>query len=206
MSISARKYGFDTVFSAEGEVLRDGHGLRSIYTAKEVEAIRAEAFAAGEDSEVAKAQRAAADMARILAKQAQLLLAQIGAEIQTLRGEATQFALAAGQAIAGAALDRFGEARALQVVELALEELRLQPRLMVRVPQALHGILEPLLRAIADEHGLGDALIIRPDPGILPGDVALEWPEGRISISRADLIARLDALAAEVIAETGNAS
>lgn len=202
---TARKYGFDTVFSAEGEILRDGHGLRAVYTAKEVEAIRAEAFAAGEDSEVAKAQRAAADMARTLAKQAQLLLGQISTEIQTLRGEATQFALAAGQAIAGAALDRFGEARALQVVEMALEELRLQPRLLVRVPQALHPVLEPLLTAIAQEHGMGDALIVRPDTSARPGDVSLEWPEGRISVSRAELLARLDALAAEVIAETGNA-
>lgn len=201
---SARKYGFETVFSAEGEILRDGHGLRAIYTAKEVEAIRGEAFAAGQDSEVAKAQRAAADMARTLAKQAQLLLTQIGGEIQTLRGEATQFALAAGQAIAGAALDRFGEARALQVVEEALEELRLQPRLVVRVPQALHPILEPILQGIATEQGLVDALIIRPDPSAQPGDVSLEWPEGRISVSRADLLARLEAMAAEVIAETGN--
>lgn len=201
---AARKYGFDTVFSAEGEILRDGHGLRAIYTAKEVEAIRAEAFAAGEDSEIAKAQRAAADMARTLAKQAQLLLTQIGGEIQSLRAEATQFALAASQAIAGAALDRFGEARALQVVEEALEELRLQPRLLVRVPETLHAILEPMLRAIANEQGLGDTLVIRGDPAAQPGDVSLEWPEGRISVSRADLMARLEALAAEVTAETGN--
>ncbi len=200
----ARKYGFETVFSAEGEILRDGHGLRAIYTAKEVEAIRGEAFAAGQDSEMAKAQRAGADMARILAKQAQLLLAQIGGEIQTLRAEATQFALAAGRAIAGAALDSYGEARALQIVQEALEELRLQPRLLVRVPQALHPILEPLLQGIAAEQGLGDALIIRPDAGAQPGDVSLEWPQGRISVSRADLLARLEAMAAEVIAETGN--
>lgn len=202
---SARKYGFETVFSAEGEILRDGHGLRAIYTAKEVEAIRGEAFAAGQDSEMAKAQRAAADMARTLAKQAQLLLTQIGGEIQTLRGEATQFALAAGRAIAGAALDSYGEARALQIVQEALEELRLQPRLLVRVPQALHPILEPLLQGIAAEQGLGDAMIIRPDAGTQPGDVSLEWPEGRISVSRTDLLARLEAMAAEVIAETGNA-
>lgn len=63
---SARKFTFDTVFDGD-RVIAAAPRLKRNYTAEEVEAIRAERFAEGEQSIVAKAQEAQAETMRALA-------------------------------------------------------------------------------------------------------------------------------------------
>lgn len=198
---SVRKYGFDTVFSSTGEVLRDDKGRRSIYTEDEVEQVRKEAFAEGQRTELAKAEQAAAEAAGALARQAQLLIARLDAEAKSVRREALTLAFAAARASAGAALSHFGDERALAVAEEAFSHLRGAPRLVARIPEATGKSLEPRLRAAAADMGLGEAFAVRTDPKARPGDIALEWAEGRVGLSLAEIEARLSSFAAELLQE-----
>jgi len=198
---AVRKYGFDTVFSDTGEVLRDSKGHRTIYTQAEVDEACAAAFAQGQASEIARAEKAAADAAQALAKQMQLVVARLDSETKTLRREALALAMAAARANAGAALERFGEERALAVAQEALAHLRGAPHLLARIPEASAERLEPRLRAAAADHGMAEALVVRPDPKARPGDISLEWSEGRIGVSAAEVEDRLQSLAAELARE-----
>lgn len=195
---TVRKYGFDTVFSPAGEVLRDAKGHRSIYTEEEMVEVRNAAFAEGQNTEIAKAEKAAADAAAALAKQAQLLLTRLDAESKALRQEALTLAMAAARASAGAALDHFGEERALAIAEEAFSHLRGAPRLLARVPEAVHARLAPRLQAAAAERGLAEGLTVRADAKARPGDITLEWSEGRIAVEFTEIEARLQALVGEL--------
>lgn len=195
---TVRKFGFERVFSPSGEVLRDGDGHRTIYTQEEVDALCAEARKAGETSAVAEAERLAAAAANALAKQAQLLLGRLHEEALALQGEAAALALAAGKALAGCALQHFGEERALAVAQETMANLRTAPRLSARVPPAAMERLSPRLQAAAEAAGLGETLQVRADPAARPGDITLEWNEGRVRVSLQELEERLAASLAEI--------
>lgn len=198
-----RKFGFERVFSPSGEVLRDGEAHRTIFTQAEVDALCAQARRDGEASAVAEAQRAAAAAAGVLAKQAQLLLARLHEESVLLRGEALELSLAVGKALAGSALQHFGEDRALELARETMEQLRAAPRLTARVDPDCFDTLAPRLQAAAEDAGLGAMLQVRPDPQARPGDITLEWAEGRVGVSLRELESRLDAIAHDLAATLG---
>lgn len=190
----ARKFSYETVFSAEGEVLRDGRGHRSIFTAEEVEAERRAAYEQGRASAEAKAAQSAADAAQALARQAQLLLTRLDGESRALKQDAAALARLAARAIAGAALDAFGPERAEEIVAQALDSLRAAPRIVAKLRPEHAEALTPRLQALADEHGLAGQLIVRPEPNARPGDVSLEWGEGALAFDREEAQARLNEL------------
>lgn len=203
---AARRFDFDTVFSPEGEVLRQGESHKRIFTIEELEAAKAEAFAQGQHSETVRAEKAALEAARALAAEAKRLAQGLEGECKALRQEAAALALAAGRALAGAALDAYGEERASRVVEAALEHLRSQPRILVKVAASAAPRLEPRLTALAEEQGLAGALLVRADPAAQPGDVALEWAGGKLGVSIAEIQSRLEALAAGLIHDIESAA
>jgi len=203
---TVRKFGFERVFSPTGEVLRDGEGHRTIFTQAEVDALCAEARKAGETSAMAESERLAAAAANALAKQAQLLLARLHEEALALREEAVELAMATGKALAGSALQHFGEERALALAQETLANLRAAPRLSARIPPAAMERLGPRLQAAADAAGLGEGLQVRADPAARPGDITLEWSEGRVRVALEELEARLAACAAEIAQTLGERS
>ena len=97
---SLEKFGFDTVFDGGGNVTRSAPRTKRYFTADEVEAIRARAFAEGEQKaagEMASVQaRALADIARA-ADQGLGRLAQVA---HAHREGSAELALACARAIA----------------------------------------------------------------------------------------------------------
>jgi flagellar assembly protein FliH len=190
-----RKYAFDTEFAPDGTVLRDvSAGVRARLTAQEVEAERAAAFRAGQQDSLAAAERASAEAAQAIVLAAQSLLARLDEETRLLRREAAEAALATARAIAGAALEEFGEARAAAAASAAMEMLPMQPRFIVRVASALADGVRTRLEAAAQEHAFAGALLVRGEDGLAKGDVAIDWSDGAVIIERADIEARARAL------------
>src|ERR1700722_15211379 len=103
MTTPHRKFPFDTVFDNDGDVTYAAPRPKRAFTPDEVDQARAEAFAEGERSTVARAdEQAAAALAEIAlsVKAALGALARVAHEHRTACAE---LALACGRTIAGAA-------------------------------------------------------------------------------------------------------
>lgn len=182
-----RKFTFETVFSASGEILRDGD-FRSQFSREEVEQIRIQAFAEGKAAGEADVARALAALSGSMSS----LLGAYTAEARQLRAEAVELALAAARKAADIALETHGEARVIEALTHALDNLRAGPRLIVRVAPGLMGSVKSRLEEAARAHGFDGALIVRADPAIDTGDLAIEWAEGSIVHDRAEAFALIE--------------
>jgi flagellar assembly protein FliH len=185
-----RKFSYETVFSADGAILRDGSGFRTQFSREELEQARAEAFEEGcraRDVEVAEALGA-------LTGSMDRLIDGFDKEARALRAEAIELALAAARVAADTALDAYGEARIVDAITQALETLRAGPRLVIRIAPGLVAGLKSRLEQAAKNAGFDGALIVRADPAVAIGDLALEWAEGAIVHDRAETFTRIQAL------------
>ncbi|MDX2235375.1 MAG: hypothetical protein NW200_12830 [Hyphomonadaceae bacterium] len=198
MSAPVRKYAFDTVFDADGAVLREGARTRS-YTVEEVEAERSAAFAAGRDDETARAQAAMAQAVQQIAASAGHLVSAITADRRVMLADAARLALAAARVASGAALDRFGEARVAAALDAAFDGFVGAPRVVVRIAPALSEA-RAMLEEIARSHGFDGALVVRADPAVRAGDVSIDWGEGSIAHDSADALRRIEAMVSDALA------
>src|SRR5215467_12844089 len=130
----ARKFAFDTEFTPDGAILRDA--AKKI-TPEEIEAQSAAAYQKGKHDAVAQAERETAAALQGLADAASAIVTRLDAESRAMREEAARVAIVAAKKIAGAALDSFGVHRAANAIEAAMDSLRHQPRLVVKLsPEA----------------------------------------------------------------------
>ena len=190
-----RKYAFDTEFAPDGAIVRDGvTGARNRLTPQEVEIERASAYQTGQRDAQISAERALAEATGALVDSAHRILVRLDAESARLRTEAAHVALAAARKLAGEALDQFGIARVEAAIDAALHALPHGPRLVIRVAPALVEPLRARIEALAAEHAHDGALLVRADEAAAPGDVSIDWADGVVTLSRADIAARIETL------------
>jgi flagellar assembly protein FliH len=117
--------------------------------------------------------------------------ARLAATADLLRQEAAELALIAARRIAGAALDRNGEAVAADAIAGAVRQLKANPVIIVSVaPDSLPQIerrLEQLRR-----QGVGGSIQFVGDPSARPGDWRVSWSEGETGFSREAVASAID--------------
>jgi flagellar assembly protein FliH len=200
MSDPVRKFDFGTVFSADGEVLRDGETVRRVLTREEVEQATAAAFEEGQSSVVAQAAQQQAEAVRAIASQMQLILARLQEESDALRRDAATTALVAAKKIAGAAIERHAAGSVTEFAQSVMADLRSAPVFRVRCADAIAGEVSTALEQTASEAGFEGAIDVRADAEMNGADCRLEWGSGEIERSREDIEDRIDALVAEWLA------
>lgn len=193
----ARKYGFETEFAPDGAIVRDAPKKLS---QEEVAAECAAAYEHGKQDAVAQAERKAAAALEALADAASAVLTRLDAESKAMREEAAQVALAAARKIAGAALDAYGCDRAAAAVEAAMDALRHQPRLVVKLPQADVETLQPRIAAMCETHAYAGAVLVRGDAALKTGEVVIDWSDGVVTLSPEEAAARIAALVEAALA------
>lgn len=186
-----RKFSFDTEFSPTGDVVREAPRK---FTAEEVEAERQLAYARGAQDATAQAERQAAVALQALADAAKKLLSQLNRERQVMRDEAARLALVAAQKIAGAALEAHGVERAATAIEAAMDQLRHQPRLLVKLAPDAADALKPRIDELAQAHGYGATILVRAQSGLRDGEVVIDWSDGMVAMSPAETAAQIEAL------------
>lgn len=186
-----RKFAFETEFSPDGAVLREAPKK---FTAEEVAAECAKAYERGAQDSVARSEREAAAALQMLADAASALLSHLDAESRAMRTEAARIALAAARKIADAALESYGVERAASAVEAAMDMLRHQPRLVVKLSPDAAAELGPRIQAMSDAHAYAGAVLVRPQPGLGAGEVAIDWSDGVITLNNQDGARRIDEL------------
>lgn len=201
--MSAVRFAFDTEFDKTGAILREGGAAVSRFTAADLEAAKKEAYALGQRDALAQAEKRAAAALETIAKSARATIETTAQEARTLQAEAAALALTLARAASGRALDAYGR----ETVEAAFAEaahmLREAPRILIRLPAADAEALTPRLHAIAEDHGLTGALLVRGDAALKAGDVRIDWGDAAIVRDRDEVLARaeriiLDALPLEI--------
>jgi len=191
------KFDFDRVFSADGEVLRDGERVKQLLTAGEVEQVRQQAFEDGENSETSKAANVQADAVRAVASQMQLILARLETESETLRQQSAQLALITAKKLAGAAIAANGRDTIAEFCRSVMTDLRGEPRFNVHCAEEVAGPVAEVLESTAAEAGFEGAVVVRANLDMTGADCRLEWGSGSVERSQNDIEVKIDALIAD---------
>lgn len=197
---ASRPFTFDTVFDGE-RVIAPVRPKRT-FTHEEVEAIRAEAFAAGERATNAEAERQAA---AAVADAAGLIRHALGALTNVAhehRAGSAQLALIAARKIADAALDRFPHAPVEAALEAMAREVDAVPRLIVRCATADVERLQADLSRAGEAAGYPGQVVLKAEPGMRAAAFVFDWGDGRAEFDPAAAAARIEtALTAALAAE-----
>ena len=192
-----RRYAFDTEFTPDGAIVA---AAPTRLAPEEVEAERRLAYATGAQDATATAERETAAALQALADAASAVLTRLDAESRAMREEAARVAIAAARKIAGAALDAFGEERAVSAIESAMDALRHQPRLVVRLSPEGAERLKPRIEEMVATHAYAGAVLVRAEPNLRQGEVVIDWSDGVVSMKPEDAAARIDALVEAALA------
>ncbi len=186
-----RKYAVTTEFAPNGAILR---AAPPALTPEQIDAKCAAAYEQGKADAVAEAERRAAAALEGLGDTASTLLSKLESESRAMRAEAAQIALAAARKIASAALDAFGAERAALAIEAAMDALRHQPRLLVKLAPDTAETLKTRIDALRETHAYGGAVLVRPDPNLRAGDISIDWSDGLIHLNASEVAERIAVL------------
>ena len=185
-----RKYAFDTEFAADGAILRETPRR----TPEDIAKANEDAYERGKQDALAQAERRVAAALEAIADAASGVLTRLDVESQAMRAEAARLAIVSAQRIAGAALDAFGLERAQRAVEAAMDLLRHQPRLVVKLPPDIAEQLKPRIAAMCETHAYAAAVLVRADDALKAGEVVIDWSDGLIAMDPADAAKRIEQL------------
>lgn len=185
--MNAIKFTFDTAFDAPGAGPGTETRARRSYTPAEIDAIRAEAEAEGRHaSEVQAAESLAAAMHQ-LADTAGHAARTLDGEVEAIRAEAAQLALAAAKALAGAALATTPEAEILDSLRTALHQAITEPRIYVKAAPDILQRVEAQAEDVAAQEGFDGRLQFVSDPALSGADCRIEWRGGGIERNLAEI-------------------
>lgn len=198
--IAHKRFTFDTVFDDHGGMSAPAR-VKKNFTLEELEAAKAEAYAAGEQSAVAQAEREAAMALNQVGQAIHAAFGTLAAVAHEHREGSAMLALACGRAIADAALDQFPEAPTQAALVALAREVEASPKLTVRVAAHLVERTQAALEITAGAIGFPGQIIARAD-ALPPAAFLLDWGDGRAAFNPADAAARVtQALEAAIAAE-----
>jgi flagellar assembly protein FliH len=197
-----KKFEFGTVFDAAGGTAYAAPVQRRVYTAAEVDTIKAASYAEGERSASVRAEEAQASALREIAAACRVALGALAQAAHDHRSGATELALATARVIAGAALEAFPEAPASAALSALAREVETTPRLIVRARPERAERMQTTLEATAQAGGFPGQIVVKADPALPPAAFVLDWGDGRASYDPAEAEARAaDAVRTALIAD-----
>lgn len=201
LSQSPRLFAFDTVF--DGDTVVEPRRPKRSFTADEVEAIRAEAYAEGQTSAVARAEAEAAQALHEMADAARVALTTLAEIAHEHRAGSARLALAVAGKIADAALDLFPEAPAAAAIEALGREIEAYPRLQVSAAPSDPARLEAALEQAAARAGFPGKIVLKPEPGRTRAAFLFDWGEGQAAFDPQAAAARVEAALEAALAAEG---
>lgn len=204
---SPQKFSFDTHFDEDGSILSATPitRMKRAYSPAEVEALRAQAFAEGQAAQRAADDSLTAQSLAAIAEACRQALPTLERVVAGYRAHAADLAMATGEAIAMAALERAPQAPLAAALEALSSEMAGTGRLIVRIPAGQSGLAQAVQGAAA-EAGLGDRVAVREDTELASAAFVVEWPDGRAEYDPQAAFARVrEALQSALSAEADGA-
>jgi len=197
-----KRFDFDTVFDDAGGVASAPVRVQRMFTAEEVEAVRAKAYAEGEASSLAKTERAAASAVSQVTAALTTALQALAEVAHVHKVGCADLSLACARTIAGAALDAFPDAPAAAALQALIHEVETVPRVIVRTAAADPDRLRQDLERIAANAGLPGQITVKPEPGLTRAAFVFDWGDGKAAFDPEAAEARVaEALHAALAAE-----
>ena len=172
---------------------------KSRWTDEEIEALKAEARAEGTaealasvEAQTREANAAAFGQIATAASTALSDLTHVKSEVQA---DAAELAFSVARKLADALLAVQPEKEIEAVIHECLKHLNREPRLVVRINDALVDDIQASMQQAAAERGMAEKMMVVGDPTIVLGDCEIEWSDGGVTRSRAEL----EESAAEII-------
>lgn len=202
MTSAPRKFDFDTVFGGEGEVVFQTPRPKRLYTADEVEQLRTEAHAEGQQAALASMAALQAQALAQIAEVCRQALPALAGVAHAHREGSAALAQSCARAIADAALDRF-PTEPLRAALIALaREIEAAPRLIVSVSPELVDPMQAALTETAQMVGYPGAIMVRAQGGLPRGAFTLDFGDGAAAYDPETAAARVaKALEAALAAE-----
>lgn len=176
----ARKFTFDTEFRGQGDVVSEAARIRQkkTMTTEEIEAMCAKAEAVGTQAATVRAAEGIERTVSALVIALRSVLDQSRSEIESVRTEAAQLALAAAKKIAAAAIKAIPAAEVENALREAMHQAIGEPRIILRAAPEVVAALEERVSAIAHEEGYDGRVMLAADPAIRGADCRIEWRGG----------------------------
>ncbi|MBN9588218.1 MAG: hypothetical protein BGN85_01185 [Alphaproteobacteria bacterium 64-11] len=193
---NAAKFTFDTEFLPEGDRVAPAAKARQRQTLTNEE-LEAMADSARREGETAASARAVEQLDRTIAALTVSLRAALDssrAEIQAVRAEAAQIALAMARKIAPAALAACPTGDVEIALRQAMHQAITEPRITLRAHPGVVEALAPRVEAIAHEEGYDGRVMLAADAAMTGADCRIEWRGGGAERSEAaieEALARL---------------
>ncbi|HXQ51565.1 MAG TPA: flagellar assembly protein FliH [Stellaceae bacterium] len=202
---SPRKYLFDVSFDEPDPPVPAGtrRAPDPVFTRADLDAARAESFAQGHVAALAEAARSgearATDALTALERDAAALIEARDA----IARDAERDAVALLRTVLGKAVPALCRKEPLAEIEAlvvrCLGETLDEPRLVLRVNDALFDALQPRLAAIAQANGYAGKIVLLADAALAPGDGRVEWADGGAERDTCRLMAEIDAILTRIL-------
>ncbi len=193
-----QKFDFGTVFGDGGHVVAQSRREKKAFTPEEVEAIRAQAYAEGEASALARAQMAQAAAIQDLAGSAQQGLSALTQGIHAHKEAAVKLALVCAQKIAAEALERFPQAPVTAALESLGMEIEKATRLVL-LSRSPDEALKAAAEDAAHMAGFPGQIQFRDTPQMPRGAFEIVWSDGRCSFDPQQVFDTLEAALGEAL-------
>jgi flagellar assembly protein FliH len=177
--MEAHKYTFDQDFSSGSS--------RKRITPDDISAAQSDGYERGFQAGQEAAQQHLIALINQLGLQAAELLTQMDHIHVSCEKNVVDFALRFARKIGGAAIERAPIAPIAEAVESCFEYVNQAPHLAVRIHESLIEETEAVLKRLSAERGFEGRIIVLGDPDIAKGDVHLEWADGGVSRSFAQI-------------------
>lgn len=174
-----------------------------VYNQAELEAARAESFAAGKQEGIRETRQNQEETANAaLARLGGLMETVIAAEDRRhveLLGNAARLAFDVAKKILPAGLAHFGHAEIESVVAKTLEAHKDESTIVITVAESDLLALTPRFDTLVTTHGFKGKLTVKGDSTLLPGDCTVDWNHGGVERLYARLIEKIEKTFAEAI-------
>ena len=204
------KFLFDTPFDRD-PARGSGKGVpapsrKIVMTASEIEAAKAAAYAeghaAGRTEAAAEGDRLLATAIENLTQRLTLFAEQAGRH----HAECTRDAIAVSSAlirrILPTLIQREGPAEIEALVAECLSRAHDEPRIVVRVNDAILDTLRERIDGIAAASGFGGRIVLLADPALAPADARVEWADGGVDRQPARVETELESAIARYLNST----
>lgn len=196
--MNATKFTFDTVFTAERDVMADaarGRKRRSL-SETEIEALcadaRTEGMKSGEIQAIEAVAAGAKDAVRAIAE----ALSQLAQRSHTMQEQAAGLALALARKLAHSALTTFPQADVEAALREAMHQAIGEPRIVLKAAPAVAEALTARIAEIAHEEGYEGRVQVSADPSLKRADCRIEWRGGGAERAEAAIESALEQLLA----------
>lgn len=181
-SKTTEKFLFDTSFESAKSRAAMMDRPQPKYSEADLEKARAEGSAAGHAAAKREAaqsiEHAAAQAANAIAERLGALEQALAAAGESQARMAVELSAALVRKMMPSMTERHGLAEIEGLVIAAMERLREEPRIVIRVADGVLDTVQATVAAVAQRAGFDGKVVLLAEPGLAPGDARVEWADG----------------------------